>query len=351
MLPMILRLIRVAVLVLLGLVSPLAGRLEWMPREASIVLAQAEARGRDVQVRGYYRKDGTYVQPHFRSAPDGNFWNNWSTVGNVNPYTGAVGTRTTPPASAERNVVVGPSLIDPGLTGSRPQRAALGAPLSGVVPARGSDTGRASVADSPSALAAEGLRVFTAIQRGLYLLGFDPGPADGVIGPRTVVAIRRYRARLAVTPATVTDLLSRLANDVEPISPAISSDIELAVSRLALVEVAKPNAGDETAAQSPGSLAPGFWSGRVHNGSHGVEDQVAMSLEVHGQVLSGTVHFGGALCCDGELVGAWDADELTMESTGNGVKIAWTGHRTGNRIGGTYRVLGTGETGTWAIGQ
>lgn len=47
----------------------------------------------DVSVRGYTRKDGTYVQPHHRSNPDGNPRNNWSTQGNVNPYTGKEGTR------------------------------------------------------------------------------------------------------------------------------------------------------------------------------------------------------------------------------------------------------------------
>jgi hypothetical protein len=50
----------------------------------------------DVHVRGYYRSNGTYVQPHWRSDPDGNFYNNWSTYPNVNPYTGAIGTRHTP---------------------------------------------------------------------------------------------------------------------------------------------------------------------------------------------------------------------------------------------------------------
>lgn len=49
-----------------------------------------------VRVKGYYRKDGTYVQPHYRSAPDGNFGNNWSTKGNVNPFTGKVGTKEYP---------------------------------------------------------------------------------------------------------------------------------------------------------------------------------------------------------------------------------------------------------------
>ena len=49
-----------------------------------------------VRVRGYFRRNGTYVRPYYRSNPDGNFWNNWSTYPNINPYTGAVGTRRTP---------------------------------------------------------------------------------------------------------------------------------------------------------------------------------------------------------------------------------------------------------------
>ena len=31
----------------------------------------------DVHVNGYSRQDGTYVQPHYRSAPDGNPYNNY----------------------------------------------------------------------------------------------------------------------------------------------------------------------------------------------------------------------------------------------------------------------------------
>lgn len=46
---------------------------------------QAEA---VVSVKGYYRKDGTYVAPHYRSDPDGIKSNNWSYPGNTNPYTG-----------------------------------------------------------------------------------------------------------------------------------------------------------------------------------------------------------------------------------------------------------------------
>lgn len=31
----------------------------------------------DVYVDGYYRKDGTYVRPHYRSAPNDNKWDNY----------------------------------------------------------------------------------------------------------------------------------------------------------------------------------------------------------------------------------------------------------------------------------
>jgi hypothetical protein len=50
----------------------------------------------DVHVHGYYNSHGTYVAPHMRSHPDGIFDNNWSTKGNVNPYTGEWGTKTHP---------------------------------------------------------------------------------------------------------------------------------------------------------------------------------------------------------------------------------------------------------------
>lgn len=45
-------------------------------------------------VRGYYRSNGTYVQPHYRSNPNSTVYDNYSTKGNVNPYTGQWGTRT-----------------------------------------------------------------------------------------------------------------------------------------------------------------------------------------------------------------------------------------------------------------
>jgi len=38
-------------------------------------------------VRGYYSGDGIYVQPYYRTNPDGNPYNNYSFPGNYNPNT------------------------------------------------------------------------------------------------------------------------------------------------------------------------------------------------------------------------------------------------------------------------
>lgn len=46
-----------------------------------------------VRVEGYYRKDGTYVAPHYRSSPNSSKSDNYSTKGNYNPYTGKKGTQ------------------------------------------------------------------------------------------------------------------------------------------------------------------------------------------------------------------------------------------------------------------
>lgn len=44
-------------------------------------------------VSGYVRKNGTYVAPYYRTAPNSTKLDNWSTKGNVNPYTGKAGTK------------------------------------------------------------------------------------------------------------------------------------------------------------------------------------------------------------------------------------------------------------------
>ena len=43
--------------------------------------------------KGYIKKDGTYVQPHQKTAPNKTKDDNHSTKGNTNPYTGKKGTK------------------------------------------------------------------------------------------------------------------------------------------------------------------------------------------------------------------------------------------------------------------
>jgi hypothetical protein len=45
-------------------------------------------------VQGYTTNSGTYVPPHQQTNPNSTQTDNYGTRGNVNPYTGAVGTRT-----------------------------------------------------------------------------------------------------------------------------------------------------------------------------------------------------------------------------------------------------------------
>lgn len=47
----------------------------------------------DHSVRGYTRSNGTYVAPSHATNPDSTRNNNYSTSGNVNPYTGKLGTK------------------------------------------------------------------------------------------------------------------------------------------------------------------------------------------------------------------------------------------------------------------
>ncbi len=45
-----------------------------------------------IRVKGYYKPStGRYVMPHYRTSPNSNKWDNWSTKGNINPFTGTKG--------------------------------------------------------------------------------------------------------------------------------------------------------------------------------------------------------------------------------------------------------------------
>lgn len=66
----------------------------------------------DVSVKSYVKSNGTVVQGHMRSAPDKTGGNNFSTKGNVNPYTGEAGT-VVPDVSYSSNPTNKTSFLSP----------------------------------------------------------------------------------------------------------------------------------------------------------------------------------------------------------------------------------------------
>lgn len=51
------------------------------------------AEAKTVRVKGYFKPStGTFVQPHYKTSPNRNKLDNWSTKGNINPITGKKGT-------------------------------------------------------------------------------------------------------------------------------------------------------------------------------------------------------------------------------------------------------------------
>ena len=66
-------------------------------------------------VSGYTRSNGTYVQSHVRTMPNSTNWDNFSTKGNSNPFTGSTGYRARDYSSGAYNYGTGHTIH----TGSR----------------------------------------------------------------------------------------------------------------------------------------------------------------------------------------------------------------------------------------
>lgn len=61
-------------------------------------------------VRGYNRSDGTCVRSHVRTMPNNTNWDNYSTKGNSNPFTGSTGHRARDYSSDAYNYGAGHSI-------------------------------------------------------------------------------------------------------------------------------------------------------------------------------------------------------------------------------------------------
>lgn len=58
-----------------------------------ILLATSVASAKNTKTKGYMKKNGTYVQGHNKKSPNKSKLDNYSTDGNVNPYTGKKGSK------------------------------------------------------------------------------------------------------------------------------------------------------------------------------------------------------------------------------------------------------------------
>jgi Putative peptidoglycan binding domain len=155
--------------------------------------------GGTVSVRGYVRKDGTYVAPHYRSSSDGNPYNNWSFPGNTNPYTGKTATGN-PSTYLERyyqrqgsssEIASPPPATAPSVPPSAPVSPITVPPH----PQATADRPRSSATfqEESASLSAHSSNFLKTLQQELKASGFDPGPATGHMDNVTQQALKRFQ--------------------------------------------------------------------------------------------------------------------------------------------------------------
>jgi len=57
------------------------------------LLISSSSYARSSHTRGYVKKNGTYVAPAYKSSPNKSKYDNYTTKGNINPYTGKKGNK------------------------------------------------------------------------------------------------------------------------------------------------------------------------------------------------------------------------------------------------------------------
>lgn len=59
----------------------------------AVLLFATKAEAYTSRTNGYYKNNGTYVKPYYRTSPNSKKNDNYSYKGNYNPYTGKYGTK------------------------------------------------------------------------------------------------------------------------------------------------------------------------------------------------------------------------------------------------------------------
>jgi lysozyme family protein len=100
------------------------------------------------------------------------------------------------------------------------------------------------------------------IQRGLSVLGFDPGPIDGIIGDRTLAAFDALVDHLGLTESVIALSEDRRTAEITPSS--LGNKIQLAAARFDLnadrVESASTLPAPRPGSDSSSAITPaGFW--------------------------------------------------------------------------------------------
>ncbi len=94
------------------------------------------------------------------------------------------------------------------------------------------------------------------IQRGLVVLGFDPGRIDGIVGERTLAAFDAFTDRLVVPSSTIRISEDRRSAEIDPEDLAVKLDE--AAARYVAPE--RRSSGGALAPEVPSSIAPAtFW--------------------------------------------------------------------------------------------
>lgn len=168
---------------------------------AAVLLAIPLTADAQVWVDGYYRDDGTYVNGYYRSSPDGNPYNNYSFPGNYNPNNGEVTSGSV--EAYLRNYYNdsdgesgGPVWVEGYYRndGTYVEGHWRTAPDGGLTnnylypKSYNSNTHKKTGGSIPRG----GYYVLT-VQKALQVLGYDPGPTDGLWGPKTESAIRSFQ--------------------------------------------------------------------------------------------------------------------------------------------------------------